>query len=244
MRQRCWAAVLCIYAILAHTDKGMADDQSAFVVEMTHAIYAKGLCPGVDIVYEDLVRLANTKKLNAQIVEDVRNGVKFLNSEGRKGEKGPDDIMDGVTVAANVIAIDQSKIGTSAWCNERSPALLKDGFIRTVEAATAADEMNARVDEQFAKMRKGLPEQISPYSKLTNVSRAGATLSYLYQDTRPASLWSESQKIDGAAALTKLQCEGKNTRALLESGYSMVFKYVDKIGTYITQVSVDKSNCR
>lgn len=134
MRQRFWAAVLCIYAVLTHTDKAIADDQSAFVVEMTHAIYAKGLCPGVDIVYEDLVRLANSKKLRAQIVEDVRNGLKFLNSEGRKGEKGPDDVMDGVTVAANVIAVDQSKIGTSAWCKARTPPLLKDGFIRAVEA--------------------------------------------------------------------------------------------------------------
>jgi hypothetical protein len=221
----------------------MADAQSAFVVEMTHAIYAKGLCPGVDIVYEGLARLANAKKLNAQIVEDVRNGVTFLNSKGRKGIKGPDDVMDGLTVAANVIAVDQSKIGTSAWCRARTPPLLKDGFIRTVEASAAGDEMDARVDEQFAEVRKGLPVQISPYSKLTNVGRTGATLSYSYQDTRPASFWSGSQKRDDAAALTKRQCEEKNTRALLEFGYSMVFNYFDETGTYITQVSIDKSKC-
>jgi hypothetical protein len=154
MPPKCCAAVVCVFAFLAHADMAKADDRSVFVVEMTHAIYAKGLCRGVSMAQEDLVRIANAKSLNPIIVEDVMNAVVFINSKGKKGAEAPQDVMVGVTVAANVIAADQSKIGTSAWCEARTPSLLKDRFIRFVEPTTTDEHMNARLDEQLAGIKK------------------------------------------------------------------------------------------
>jgi hypothetical protein len=127
-------------AFLCDANDANADSQSMFVVELTHAIYAKGLCRIVSIPYEDLAKLADAKGLDPTIIEDVQGGLAYLNSAGKSGERAPQDVMVGVTVAANVIAFDQSQLGTTAWCKARAPSLLQDGFITTVEPAAAKDQ--------------------------------------------------------------------------------------------------------
>lgn len=94
----------------------------------------------VSIPYENLAELANAKGLDPTIIRDVREGLAFLDSSGRKGEPAPQDIMAGVMVAANVIALDQSQLGTTAWCKARTPSLLQDGFIIIVKSPVPKDQ--------------------------------------------------------------------------------------------------------
>lgn len=68
-------------------EKAGADNQSSFIIDLTHAFYAKSSCTGVDIVYEDFVKAAKAKNLNVGIVEEVRKGVAFLNTNGQMGHR-------------------------------------------------------------------------------------------------------------------------------------------------------------
>lgn len=133
------AAIICLLASSVYAKDADANGQSMFVIELTHAIYVKGLCRTFRIPYEDLAELADSKGLDPIIVEQVQNGLTFLNSSGKKGERAPPDVMVGVTAAANFIALDQSQLGTMAWCEARTPPLLQDGFI-TIAGPTVSKD--------------------------------------------------------------------------------------------------------
>ena len=106
-----------------------ADDQNAFIVDVTHAYYAKALCQGLDIVYENFVTTAQRRKLDPILVDEVRDGVVFLNTDGLIGPKPRKKVMDAVVRAEKMIKMDQGKTVLESWCNFRGPLLLRDGFV-------------------------------------------------------------------------------------------------------------------
>jgi hypothetical protein len=107
-----------------------AADQAAFTVDMTHAFYAKVYCSRIDLDYEGFVAAAKAKNLSPGIVEEVRNGVAFLNTNGQMEQRLSKDVMDTVTVAAKMVALDHKTGGAENWCEHRSEFLLKDGFLK------------------------------------------------------------------------------------------------------------------
>ena len=96
---------------------------------MTHAYYAKALCQGLDIVYQNFLTTAQRRKLDPILVEEVRDGVVFLNTDGLIGPKPRKKVMDAVVRAEKMIKMDQGKAGLESWCNFRGPPLLRDGFV-------------------------------------------------------------------------------------------------------------------
>jgi hypothetical protein len=237
------AAVIGFAAMIASFDGARADDQSSFIVDMTHAFYAKVYCSGVDVVYDNFVKAARAQNLDVGIVEEVRKGIAFLNTNGKMGEKPRKDVFDAIILAAKMVALDHKTTGVESWCKFRSESLLKSGFIKSAEATPTIDETNKRLDEQFSEMRKGMPMQVSAVSKLTNVYRTGMTLNYTYEDKLSTDKWSETDKKKLLADVTKNQCDGKNTRMLIEFGYAFAAIHVDESGKFIAHLYVDKSKC-
>jgi hypothetical protein len=242
-----WAAVLSVIAIFMPLDTVRANDQTSFIIDMTHAYYAKGLCSGVDVVYDNFVNAAKAKHLNVEIVEEVRKGVAFLNTNGQMGEKPRKDVEDTIILAAKMVggevSLDQ-KTTVVSWCKFRSRSLLEHGFIKIVETRPTNEEINKRIDEQFAEMRKSMPMQVSAVSKLTNVFRTGMTLNYTYEDKLSADKWTEADKKKLLADITKALCDGMNTRLTLDLGYASVGMHLDESGTFFAQTYVDKSKCK
>jgi len=220
-----------------------ADNPTSFIIDMTHAFYAKVLCADTDVIYDSFVKEAQSKKLDSGLVEEVRKGIAFLNTNGQMGERGRKSTMDAITLAAKMITVDKETVGIEAWCKHRSKSLLEKGFIQSVTATPTIEDMNKRLDEQFADMRKGMPMQVSPLSRLTNAQRVGTTLNYTYEDKIPADKWTDADKKKLATDVTKTQCDGKNTRWLMELGFSFGAIHVDENGRFIAHVFVDKTKC-
>jgi hypothetical protein len=242
-RLKRWVVVLNLAAIITPTDGIFADDRTSFIVDMTHAFYAKVYCSDIDIVYDGFVTAAKSNKLDPAIVEEVRNGVVFLNTSGQMGKRPSKDVLDTITLAAKMIAVDNNASGVEAWCTHRIKFLREQGFVTVTAAAPTMAEVHRRIDEQFSEMRKAMPMQVSALSKLTNASRAGMTLNYSYQDKLPADKWTEAGKRKLLAETIKSQCEGKNTRLLLDLGYSMAALHFDDDARFIAQLYIDKSKC-
>ena len=210
---------------------------------MTHAFYAKVYCSGLDVVYEGFVANAKAKNLNQEIVEEVRNGVAFLNTNGQTGLKPRKEVMDTIIFAAQMIALDHKTLGVEAWCKHRTKFLMDSGFVKSADTTPTLEDFHKRLDEQFSEMRKAMPMQVSAVSKLTNASRAGMTLNYSYEDKLPSEKWTEAGKKKLLADSIKSQCESKNTRLLLGLGYSFAALHFDETGKIIAQFYIDKSNC-
>lgn len=241
---RCWAGMFGLAAIFTPIYTTWADDRTSFIIDMTHAFYAKAYCSNIDIAYENFAKLAEVKHLNGDVVEEVRKGVAFLNTNGQTGEKARKDTMDTIVLAAKMIAVDHKTTGVDSWCKFRTRSLLESGFIKTVEATPSREALDKRLDEQFAEMRKSMPIQVSTISKLTNAYRSGMTLNYTYEDSLPADKWSEADKKKLLADVTKTQCGGKNTQMLIDLGYAFGATHVDEKGKFIAHLFVDKGKCQ
>jgi hypothetical protein len=240
---RYWALAFGI-AIFMPLGNARADDQTSFIIDMTHAYYAKGMCSGFDVVYDNFIKTAKAEHLNIEIVEEVRKGVAFLNTNGQMGEKPHKDVMDTIILAAKMIALDHKITGVESWCKFRSRSLLEKGFIKTVETTPTKEELNKRIDEQFSEMRKSMPMQVSAISKLTNVYRAGMTLNYTYEDKLSADKWTEADKKKLLTDVTKTLCDDMNTRLTLDFGYASIGMHFDEDGKFLAQTYVDKSKCK
>lgn len=122
-------AILALLLTAALSDRCFADDQTSFIVDMTHAFYVSVSCPGFEIVNNSFVASAKAKDLKPEIVDQVRNGVVFLNSAGKNGLKPPKPVMDSVILAAKMVALDFQEVGVKKWCDHRTKFLLKNGFV-------------------------------------------------------------------------------------------------------------------
>jgi len=121
----------CFVAAVCSADKSAtAEPRTGFIVAMTHAFYAKALCPGVEIVYEDLVSAAQAKGYGIDLVEEVRNGVGYLNTNGQTGNAGSREVMNTIKVAATMVSVDIDKFGVDGWCEFKTKGLQQGGLIR------------------------------------------------------------------------------------------------------------------
>jgi hypothetical protein len=110
---RLWRVALAFALVVGPFNGVMADDRTSFIIDMTHASYAKVYCPGLEVVYDGFVAAAQAKKLNPEIVEEVRNGVAYLNTNGQMGQKPRKDVMDTITLAAKMVALQHVPTGVN-----------------------------------------------------------------------------------------------------------------------------------
>jgi hypothetical protein len=105
-----------------------AEPRSAYVTMVLQAFAAKVECPGLDLVYQDLVQKAEEMHLPDGTTEQVRKAIAYMHTGGKMGERQSDDLMTEVAIATQTTDMDQRRIGLPTWCEAQKTKLA--GFIR------------------------------------------------------------------------------------------------------------------
>ncbi|WP_315798494.1 MULTISPECIES: hypothetical protein [unclassified Bradyrhizobium] len=121
-------AALTTAALLAPLTPGSAEPRHMYTTMVLEAFATKVECPGVDVVYQDLVQKAQDMKMPDGTTEKVRKAIAYMHTGGKMGEKQDDDLMAEVAVATQAIDMDQRRLGMTNWCEEQKKTLA--GFIR------------------------------------------------------------------------------------------------------------------
>jgi hypothetical protein len=124
MRYGLFMIGLMVFVAPAH-----AESRSAYVTMVLQAFAAKVECPGMDVVYQDLVQKAQEMHLPDETTEEVRKAIAYMHTGGKMGERQDEDLMSEVGVATMSTELDQRRLGMTIWCETQKTKLA--GFIRT-----------------------------------------------------------------------------------------------------------------
>ncbi|MDU3127558.1 MAG: hypothetical protein E6699_08635, partial [Bradyrhizobium sp.] len=100
-----------------------------YTMMVLEAFATKIECPGIDVVYQDLVQKAQEMHMPDGTTEKVRNAIAYMHTGGKMGQKQDDDVMAEVAIDTQAIDMDQRRLGMTNWCEEHKKTLA--GFIRT-----------------------------------------------------------------------------------------------------------------
>jgi hypothetical protein len=106
-----------------------AESRSAYVTMVLQAFAAKVECPGMDVVYQDLLQKAQEMQLPDGTTEKVRKAIAYMHTGGKMGERQDDDLMSEVALATRSTDLDQKRLGMTTWCETQKARLA--GFVRT-----------------------------------------------------------------------------------------------------------------
>ena len=120
---------LFVMGLIAFVAPAHAESRSAYVTMVLQAFAAKVECPGMDVVYQDLVQKAQEMHLPDGTTERVRKAIAFMHTGGKMGERQDDQLMSEVDVATRSTDLDQKRLGLPTWCETQKTTLA--GFIRT-----------------------------------------------------------------------------------------------------------------
>lgn len=119
---------LTIAALLTATASASAEPRHTYTTMVLEAFATKVQCPGIDVVYQDLIQKAQDMQMPDGTTEKVRNAIAYMHTGGKMGQKQDDDLMAEVAVATQAIDMDQRRLGIPNWCEEQKKTLT--GFIR------------------------------------------------------------------------------------------------------------------
>ena len=120
---------LLIAGLVALSAPAHAASRAAYVTMVLQAFAAKVECPGMDVVYQDLVQKAQEMQLPDGTTEQVRKAIAYMHTGGRMGERQADDLMSEVAIATQSTDLDQKRLGMATWCETQKDKLA--GFVRT-----------------------------------------------------------------------------------------------------------------
>jgi len=120
---------LFVMGLMAFVAPAHAESRSAYVTMVLQAFAAKVECPGMDVVYQDLVQKAQEMHLPDETTEKVRQAIAYMHTGGKMGERQDDDLMSEVGVATMSTELDQRRLGMTIWCETQKTKLV--GFVRT-----------------------------------------------------------------------------------------------------------------
>jgi hypothetical protein len=120
---------LFVMGLIAFMAPAQAESRSAYVTMVLQAFAAKVECPGMDVVYQDLVQKAQEMHLPDGTTEKVRKAIAYMHTGGKMGERQDDQLMSEVDVATRSTDLDQKRLGLPTWCETQKTTLA--GFIRT-----------------------------------------------------------------------------------------------------------------
>ena len=118
-----------IAALLMGAASASAEPRQMYTMMVLEAFATKIECPGIDVVYQDLVQKAQEMHMPDGTTEKVRNAIAYMHTGGKMGQKQDDDVMAEVAIATQAIDMDQRRLGMTNWCEEHKKTLA--GFIRT-----------------------------------------------------------------------------------------------------------------
>ena len=120
---------LLIAGLVALSAPAQAASRAAYVTMVLQAFAAKVECPGMDVVYQDLVQKAQEMQLPDGTTEQVRKAIAYMHTGGKMGERQADDLMSEVAIATQSTDLDQKRLGMATWCETQKDKLA--GFVRT-----------------------------------------------------------------------------------------------------------------
>jgi hypothetical protein len=120
--------VLLTAGLLALAVPAHAASRAEYVTMVLQAFAAKVECPGMDVVYQDLVQKAQEMQMPDGTTEQVRKAIAYLHTGGRMGERQTDDLMSEVAIATSTTDLDQKRLGMTTWCETQKTKLA--GFVR------------------------------------------------------------------------------------------------------------------
>jgi hypothetical protein len=100
-----------------------------------------------------------------------------------------------------------------------------------------------RLDTQIALMNKQMPIEIDAVTKLTAVSRVGTGVTYSYETSIRQSQWTRQLMEAASHRAVNGNCSGKNTRLLIDQGYTLRHIYFDQAGLFVTNILVTRDKC-
>jgi hypothetical protein len=105
-------------------------------------------------------------------------------------------------------------------------------------------EINAALDAQIELMKKQTPLEIDEITKMTNVMWSGLGITYYYEVKMPEATWTPLLREAAFQRFLKANClNSKNTRMLLDHGYSLRHVVLDEQGKFVTNVLITKDKC-
>lgn len=107
---------LLIAGLVAVAAPAHAASRSEYVTMVLQAFAAKVECPGMDIVYQDLVQKAEEMHMPDGTTEQVRKAIAYMHTGGKMGERQADDLMSEVAIATQSTDLDQKRLGMTNWC--------------------------------------------------------------------------------------------------------------------------------
>lgn len=128
------------------------------------------------------------------------------------------------------------------------------GFIVVVAAASSinaymakgASHSNEDVQSYVNEINRTLPHMLNQDTKAETVSLSGKRVTFKYELVNY-----RSSEISPQSILTSLEsktrngvCSTASTRELLDAGYTLVYAYYSSDGFYLTEITVQKSDCR
>ena len=119
---------LFMLGLIAFVAPAHAESRSAYVTMVLQAFAAKVECPGMDVVYQDLVQKAQEMHLPDGTTEKVRKAIAYMHTGGKMGERQDDELMLEVGIATSSTDLDQKRLGMTTWCETQKSRLA--GFIR------------------------------------------------------------------------------------------------------------------
>jgi len=119
---------LTVAALLTAVASANAEPRHTYTTMVLEAFATKVECPGIDVVYQDLVQKAQDMQMPDGTTDKVRNAIAYMHTGGKMGQKQDDDLMAEVAVATQAIDMNQRRLGMSNWCEEQKKTLT--GFIR------------------------------------------------------------------------------------------------------------------
>jgi hypothetical protein len=120
---------LLIAGLIALATPAQAASRIEYVTLVLQAFAAKVECPGMDVVYSDLVDKAREMQLPDGTTEQVRQAIAYMHTGGKMGERQADDLMSEVAIATQTTDLDQRRLGMPNWCEAEKAKLA--GFVRT-----------------------------------------------------------------------------------------------------------------
>jgi len=120
---------LFILGLLVLSAPAHAESRGAYVTMVLQAFAVKVECPGMDVVYQDLLQKAQEMQLPDGTTEKVRKAIAYMHTGGKMGERQDDDLMSEVAMATKSTDLDQNRLGMTTWCETQKTRLA--GFVRT-----------------------------------------------------------------------------------------------------------------
>jgi hypothetical protein len=120
--------VLLVAGLVILSAPAHAAPRAEYVTMVLQAFAAKVQCPGMDVVYQDLVHKAQEMQLPDGTTEQVRKAIAYMHTGGRMGERQADDLMSEVAIATQSTDLDQKRLGMTTWCETQKDKLA--GFVR------------------------------------------------------------------------------------------------------------------